>query len=1056
MSNVTEPPVSQPDQQGLIDGGWWHSTADNRIVCDLCPRECSMKPGDRGFCFVRQNVGGQMKLTTWGRSTGFCIDPIEKKPLSHFLPGTPVLSFGTAGCNLGCKFCQNWDISKSRQVEKLSELALPEMIAAAAVETGCRSVAYTYNDPIIWAEYAIDTAAACRAAGVRSVAVTAGYISEAARAPFFQVMDAANVDLKAFDEEFYEKITYSRLQPVLDTLSWIHRETDVWLEITNLMIPEANDSSEEIQRMCDWILQAVGPDVPVHFTAFHPDFRMTDRERTSHETLTMARDLALRTGLRFVYVGNVHDVRAQSTWCPSCDALLIERDWHQLGQYNLNGSRCGNCGQQIAGVFEEKPGTWGARRQPITISKYQGAPIRVPLVIPREESESMPEPNLSKRPELTAEQESAIHDAASQVFVSTVRGQAPDVTDDAYGGAASDRVMGAFVTVKKRGQLRGCIGSLGEPMPLKAAVGRAAQRTATHDPRFPPISPAELPELSLNVTLLYNFEPISGSAEELVDAVEVGRHGLRITHGGNAGLLLPVVAIDHLWDSETFLNQVCRKAGLPQSTWKDPQAQLERFEGWMIERELDSRLWAASAAYAASSFSHEQAERLAIQAKNAVLAILQGAVYGADISVDGTVSGMAMRLTFPAKDQDVVFSQMQPSAGLPLQSTLISLCQAAAGWIQRVRVDPALVPQMTADVILFSDPVPHGPASVDHAADIDPAQRAFLVSQGRHSSWGYEREGTADRILEEICARADISPGGGQLFSLAVASSAASISNANVPTAVKGPDVRQPAVEGRFYPSSVPALTAIVKSCFEDIPEQKQQLPAVMVPHAGLQYSGKTAAGVLGQVEIPDQVIIIGPKHTREGSDWAVAPHSEWQLPGQSLLADPILASILVKRIDNLRPDAAAHHREHCIEVELPFLAHLNPQTRVTGIVVGSGDPERCRTAGRQLAEVIAELDEPPLLIISSDMNHFADDAENRRLDEMALKAMESLDPEELYRTVRENGISMCGVLPAMIVMETLIASGQLARIERCGYATSGEVTGDFSRVVGYAGMLLS
>ena len=370
MNRVIEPPPSQPDLNGLIDGGWWHTAQDERIVCDLCPRECSLKSGDRGFCFVRQNMDGKMKLTTWGRSTGFCIDPIEKKPLSHFLPGTPVLSFGTAGCNLGCQFCQNWDISKSRKVEKLSETALPEMIAAAAVETGCRSVAYTYNDPIIWAEYAIDTAAACRAVGIRSVAVTAGYISESARAPFFEAMDAANVDLKSFDEEFYEKVTYSRLQPVLDTLSWIHRETDVWLEITNLIIPRANDSTDEIQRMCDWILKAVGDEVPVHFTAFHPDFRMTDREKTPQETLTRTREQALAAGLKYVYVGNVHDVRAQSTWCPSCETLLIERDWHQLGRYRLNGSCCGSCGQQIAGVFEQKPGTWGARRQPITISKY--------------------------------------------------------------------------------------------------------------------------------------------------------------------------------------------------------------------------------------------------------------------------------------------------------------------------------------------------------------------------------------------------------------------------------------------------------------------------------------------------------------------------------------------------------------------------------------------------------------------------------------------------------------------------------------------------------------
>ncbi|MEO1996010.1 MAG: AmmeMemoRadiSam system radical SAM enzyme, partial [Planctomycetaceae bacterium] len=266
-------------------GGWWHSTDDDlRIICDLCPRECNLKPGDRGFCFVRENRDGHMILSTYGRSTGFCIDPIEKKPLNHFLPGTSVLSFGTAGCNLGCQFCQNWDISKSREIERLSTSATPEDIARAAVALGCSSVAFTYNDPVIWAEYAIETAAACRQQGIRSVAVTAGYITPQARGPFFTAMDAANIDLKSFSEDFYSRITYAHLQPVLDTIEWVLRETDVWVEITNLLIPGVNDSLEEIRTLCEWILGHAGPDVPLHFTAFHPDFRMRDRPRTPAET----------------------------------------------------------------------------------------------------------------------------------------------------------------------------------------------------------------------------------------------------------------------------------------------------------------------------------------------------------------------------------------------------------------------------------------------------------------------------------------------------------------------------------------------------------------------------------------------------------------------------------------------------------------------------------------------------------------------------------------------------------------------------------------------------
>src|SRR4051794_39424898 len=236
---VLLPPETAPLPDGSLLGGWWHQDEKepDRIHCDLCPRDCTLRPGDIGFCFVRENRGGEMVLSTYGRSTGFCIDPIEKKPLNHFYPGTSVLSFGTAGCNLGCKFCQNWSISKSREVELLSESASPEAIAAAAKELGCRSVAFTYNDPVIWAEYAIDAAKACRAAGVKSVAVTAGYISPAARGPFYEVMDAANVDLKGFTEEFYQKLTLSHLQPVLDTLRWLKHESDTWFEITNLIIP---------------------------------------------------------------------------------------------------------------------------------------------------------------------------------------------------------------------------------------------------------------------------------------------------------------------------------------------------------------------------------------------------------------------------------------------------------------------------------------------------------------------------------------------------------------------------------------------------------------------------------------------------------------------------------------------------------------------------------------------------------------------------------------------------------------------------------------------------
>jgi pyruvate formate lyase activating enzyme len=359
---------------GAVSTRYWTQMPDGRVRCDVCPRECKLLDGQRGLCFVRAAEGGEIVLTTWGRSSGFCVDPIEKKPLNHFLPGTPVLSFGTAGCNLACQFCQNHDISKSREFDTLADHARPETIAAAALELGCRSVAFTYNDPVIFLEYAIDVAQACHAVGVNTVAVTAGYVSPKPREDFFRHIDAANVDLKAFTEDFYFRITKSHLEPVLETLEYLRRETKVWFEITTLLIPGENDSPQEIERLSRWVVDKLGPDVPLHFSAFHPDFRMLDHPATPPASLAMARRIALEQGVRYVYVGNVHDVGRESTYCHQCGACLIERDWYTLGRWGLDGGgRCRNCGTPPAGVFESQPGTWGAKRLPVRLADFDQA-----------------------------------------------------------------------------------------------------------------------------------------------------------------------------------------------------------------------------------------------------------------------------------------------------------------------------------------------------------------------------------------------------------------------------------------------------------------------------------------------------------------------------------------------------------------------------------------------------------------------------------------------------------------------------------------------------------
>ncbi len=349
---------------------YWHCLDDGRVQCDLCPRACKLREGQRGLCFVRARQDDRVVLTSYGRSSGFCLDPIEKKPLNHFLPGSAVLSFGTAGCNLACKFCQNWDMSKSRQMDTLADAASPETLAEAAASRGARSVAYTYNDPVIFLEYAMDVADACHERGVRSVAVTAGYVCDAPRREFFAHLDAANVDLKAFTEGFYRRICGGSLSPVLDTLLYLRHETDVWLEITTLLIPGHNDASGEIEALSRWVVDHLGPDVPLHFTAFHPDWKMHGTPPTPPATLSRARAIARANGVRYAFTGNVHDPLGSSTFCHHCGELLIERDWYALSSWNLtDDGHCRSCGTACAGVFDGPPGRWGRRRQPLRLAE---------------------------------------------------------------------------------------------------------------------------------------------------------------------------------------------------------------------------------------------------------------------------------------------------------------------------------------------------------------------------------------------------------------------------------------------------------------------------------------------------------------------------------------------------------------------------------------------------------------------------------------------------------------------------------------------------------------
>lgn len=372
----------------FTEGRYWHQLDDGRIQCDVCPRFCKMKVGQRGLCSVRGNYGEGIALLSYGQASGFCIDPIEKKPLNHFYPGTPVLSFGQTGCNLTCSFCQNYSISKANEkalddvletacsptlkkgpklnFEKLQDAVSPSAIAQACVKTGCKSVAFTYNDPVIFLEYAVDVAKACRRVGIKCVAVTAGYIAGEARKEFFSHMDAVNVDLKSFNEGFYHKLCSAHLENVLETLLYLKHETDVWFEITDLIIPGENDGEDEIDQMTKWVVRELGNDVPMHFSAFHPDWKMMDKPRTPAQTLIRAREIALTNGVRYAYTGNVHHQEGDCTSCVKCGSVLIQRDWYELSVWNLtHDGRCLTCGTPCAGRFDGPAGDWGRKRVPL-------------------------------------------------------------------------------------------------------------------------------------------------------------------------------------------------------------------------------------------------------------------------------------------------------------------------------------------------------------------------------------------------------------------------------------------------------------------------------------------------------------------------------------------------------------------------------------------------------------------------------------------------------------------------------------------------------------------
>lgn len=1017
---------------------WWHlEPQGERIVCDLCPRECRLQDGQRGFCFVRQNVGGKMVLTTYGRSTGFCIDPIEKKPLNHFLPGTPILSFGTAGCNLGCKFCQNWDISKSREIEILSQEATPEAICQAAIEHGCRSIAFTYNDPVIWAEYVIDTAKVAREVGLKTVAVTAGYITAEARADFYEYIDAVNVDLKAFTDAFYRSLTFASIEPVLDTLKWLKTETDVWVEVTNLLIPGENDEDEEVEKMCDWMLQNVGHEVPMHFTAFHPDFKMRDKLPTSPETLSRAREIAIQAGVRYAYVGNVLNLAEQSTYCPGCREMVIERDHYTLGKFEIADGKCRSCGEQIAGVFENERGEWGRKRLPISISSAQGSngqgsnPDAVSVMTP-------------VKTDFAPEEEQAMLAFARSVVDAAVLGNEPEETLSTE--LAMKPGFGMFVTLRRGKMLRACIGNWGEAgsKSIGELLRFSASASATNDHRFPSIHPRELPFLTVEISPMYDPQQIVDTGRDRAGAVKVGEHGLVITSGGKRGLLLPQVATENGWDEKTFLEQVGMKAGLGRDAWLRDDSKLMTFRGrHFISPPLQAEL---------------EIENLAKPHLQTLLEI-------SDALLSNTPGQFQLppQLTQPSQSPVGVVVETEnglTSTAIRSGASIPDLLKiAAANLIQSARGQGKEV-QPTKRLLLLGHAI--ALQQKDYPRRFSMLSRSALFAQrGDKFSLQLAQPGNGDpiqRLLTSLgiqvqqWAETDV-----ELLALQV-QEVRQTSDCSVPSNVAAqPGIRSAAFAGKFYPGNEMEMNRELDAFFAwKRDSESKACRAIMLPHAGWRFCGDIIAGTIQRTVVPTLVVVIGPKHRQEGANWSVSAAKTWEVPGAQIPVDEAAADFLCSKVNLLRREDDAHRNEHGCEVLLPFLRRANPAIQIVPIAIGAADYDALDELSDAIRLLRKERGEEVLLVISSDLNHFATEEENRRLDNLALEQLKSANPRGLYDVCLENRISMCGMRPAVAVLKALLEEeGQTCEVEITKYETSARISKDRSKVVGYAGALL-
>jgi AmmeMemoRadiSam system radical SAM enzyme/AmmeMemoRadiSam system protein B/AmmeMemoRadiSam system protein A len=1067
------------DRQTVVAAPELYQTEGDRIRCLACGHRCLIGEGLRGICKVRFNEAGRLKVP-FGYVAGLQCDPVEKKPFFHVYPGSDALTFGMMGCDLHCSYCQNFITSQAlRDPKAVAPIrpVTPAQLVDVARREGARLVVSSYNEPLITAEWAVSVFREANAAGL-----TCAFVSNGNATP--EVLDflrpwivSYKVDLKSFDDKHYRSLG-GMLDNITRTIRLIH-ERGLWLEVVTLVIPGFNDGADELRRAAAF-LASVSSDIPWHVTAFHPDYKMDDTPATPPETLVRAAEIGAAEGLRFVYAGNLPGRVGpwEDTRCPACRATVIARYGYLIRSYRVTpDGRCPDCQARLPGVWPGAPDDVrsgndldayrGRLPRPVALTdtSRQGATAarrRVPLpaasapggtmTTPTEERAAPPAAEALR---LTEEQKQQVVAAAAAMLRAAVDGRPVAFPDDLV--ELRDRpVAGAFVSLKRARHLRSCCGLLGRPVPLARALEHAAARTAAEDGRFPPISPTELDHLQMEVWLLSNPQPVGARGEDRLRAIAIGRHGVQVVRGQAHGLFLPSVAVEGKWDARRFLDQVCVKAGLPPTAWREDDTAVFTFEGEALSGGLAGPDGPRPAPRRPGVCRPEDVPAYADFCRGNLAALLTGATpnyyfWGAP---DGTVNGLVLSLHLPGAADVSHFSQFSLRPGVPLQATLFSLVEAAARHLAAQRPRPDQFQGLQVGLVVLHDPVLHGTVADPHLADLDPRYRALLVHERQKTALVLDPNRTPDELLAEAAAQAQVGqPAAAPVYSLDALTNLAALTLTTAPRAVRGPAVRPPAVAGTFYPADPAELARTVDALLAG-QRRPERRAAALVPHAGFRYSGRIAADVLRRLEFPRQVIVIGPKHTPLGVEWAVAPQQTWELPGLEVQGDFMLARRLCQAVAGLEMDAAAHQREHAVEVELPLLARLAPESRVVGIAIGHADLDGCRRFAEGLAGLLREREERPLLLVSSDMNHFATDAENRRLDALALEALERCDPELLYETVTRHNISMCGVLPAVIVLETLRLLGCPRRAERVGYATSADVTGDTSRVVGYAGML--